>query len=171
MPQRDLQRFFDLEAIKTLKARYCRHIDSKQWDLLPEIFADDVRFDGFASAPTGSDGAAFVRGVSSRLKEAFTYHHCHTPEIHFLDDNTARGVWLMADYLEWPEPIGLPDAPKARGMYGFGYYEEEYRRIDGAWKMAHLRLVRVRLIPLPDDHPRLTVPPVFAARDWLAGGS
>ena len=147
---KDIQRLLDLECIKQLKSRYCRYIDSKQWDLL-----------------TGSNGSVFVKGVSSRLDPAFTMHHCHTPDIVFIDDDSARGVWAMADYMEWPEPIGLPDAPKARGMYGFGHYEEEYRRIDGQWKMSHLRLRRMRLIPLPDDHPRQSGAVSPAGNDWL----
>ncbi len=163
----DIQRLLDIEFIKQLKSRYCRYIDTKQWDLLPGLFSDDVRFDGFASAPTGSNGAAFVKGVSTRLDAAFTMHHCHTPDIVFIDDDAARGVWAMADYMEWPEPIGLPDAPKARGMYGFGHYEEEYRRIDGEWKMSHLRLRRMRLIPLPEDHPRQSGAVSPAENDWL----
>lgn len=166
----DLQRLLDIEDIKRLKSRYCRYIDSKQWHLLPTLFTDDVCFDGFASAPTGSDGAAFVLGVSARLGPAVTMHHCHTPDIVFADEHNARAVWAMADYMEWPEPIGLPEAPQARGMQGFGHYEEAYRRVDGVWKMAHLRLCRMRIVPLPADHPQQTAPVSPAALGWLPGG-
>src|SRR5579862_2942897 len=158
MNESDTRRLLDIEAIKQLKSRYCRYIDTKQWQALPSLFTADVRFDGFASAPTGSDGAAFVKGVSTRLGPAVTMHHCHTPDIVFIDDDRARAVWAMADYMEWPEPIGLPDAPLARGMQGFGHYEEEYRRIDGVWKMSHLRLCRMRLAALPAEHPHQTSP-------------
>ena len=163
----EISRLLDVESIKQLKARYCRYIDTKQWDLLPTLFSDDVRFDGFAAAPTGSNGAAFVKGVIARLNDAVSMHHCHTPDIVFLDDDTARGVWAMADYMEWAKPIGLADAPNARGMYGFGHYEEEYRRINGVWKMSHLRLRRMRMIPLPDDHPVQTAAVLPAGNDWL----
>ena len=169
MSESAVQRLVDIEEIKRLKARYCRYIDTKQWSLLQTLFTDDVRFDGFASAPTGSDGAAFVRGVSARLQDATTMHHCHTPDIVFLEANVARCTWAMADYMEWPEPIGLPDAPSARGMYGFGHYEEEYRRVDGEWRMARLRLRRLRLIPLPPDHPEQTGAVAPATPDWLPG--
>lgn len=148
------QRLLDIEAIKVLKSRYCRYIDTKRWGDLVDIFTSDVRFDGFASAPSGSDGAAFVKGVSSRLQSAFTKHHCHTPEFSFLGADEANGVWVMSDYMEWDAPIGLPEAPNSRGMQGFGYYEESYRREAGGWKMSFLRLVRTRLVPLPDDHPK-----------------
>ena len=165
----DTQRLLDIEDIKQLKARYCRYIDTKQWHLLPSLFTSDVRFDGFASAPSGSDGNAFVRGVSSRLGSAVTMHHCHTPDLVFLAPDQARGVWAMADYMEWPEPIGLPDAPQARGMYGFGHYEEAYRRTEVGWRIAHLRLRRMRLIALADDLPRQVGPVSPAGIDWLPG--
>ena len=167
MQSSDVERLLALEEIKQLKARYCRFIDTKQWASLPPLFTTDVRFDGFASAPTGSDAAAFIRGVSTRLGPAVSMHHCHTPEIIFDGVDKARGVWAMADYMEWPEPISLPEAPLARGMYGFGHYEEEYRREEGVWRIAHLRLRRMRLIALPPDHPKQASPTSVAGMDWL----
>jgi hypothetical protein len=164
------EQLVDLEDIRRLKARYCRYIDTKQWDLLGTLFADDVRFDGFGAAPNGSGKDAFLKGVQARLKDAFSLHHCHTPDIVFIDHDTARGVWTMEDYLEWPQPIGLPDFPNARGMQGFGHYEEEYRRVNGIWKMRHLRLRRMRMFPLRDDHPgKQTTPTWPAGNDWLPG--
>ena len=171
MSNPDIQRLFDIEEIKRLKARYCRYIDTKNWDQLPSLFTDDVRFDGFASAPSGSDAKAFIKGVSARLGPAYTMHHCHTPDIVFDGADKARGVWAMADYMEWPEPIALPDAPLARGMYGFGHYEEEYRRVGSGWRIAHLRLRRMRMIPLPPDHPRQTGSTSPAGLDWLPGNA
>lgn len=168
MAFKNLQQFLDLEDIKILKSRYCRYIDTKRWEDLNSIFTSDVRFDGFASAPTGSDGRDFIKGVSGRLAEAFTKHHCHTPEINFTSENTARGIWSMSDYMEWPDAIGLDDAPQSRGLFGFGYYEEDYRReADGNWRMSFLRLVRTRLVPLADDHPKALVAAVMPDPAWL----
>jgi hypothetical protein len=138
-----------LEDIRALKARYCRYIDTKQWDRLRGLFSADARFEGFGSAPDGSDADAFVRGVSTRLKDAVSIHHCHTPDIVFFGPSRARGVWAMQDHLEWPQPIRLKEAPEARGFVGFGHYEEEYVREAGAWKMHLLRLTRLRIDPLP----------------------
>lgn len=169
MFQTEVQRLLDIEAIKRLKARYCRYLDTKQWQRLPSLFTEDARFDGFASAPAGSDVAAWVDGVSSRLHKVVMYHHCHTPDIDFLDGATARAVWSMAGYLEWPEPIGLEENPQARGMQGFGHYEEEYRKTDGAWKIAHIRFCCMRMSSLRADLPaqRLPVDPVGLG--WMPG--
>lgn len=137
-----------LEAIHSLKARYCRYIDTKQWEGLRSLFSADARFEGFGSAPDGADADAFVAGVSQRLREAVSIHHCHMPEIVFLSADRARGVWAMNDHLEWPEPLQLKEAPEARGFVGYGHYEEEYAREQGVWKMVFLRLTRLRIDPL-----------------------
>jgi hypothetical protein len=167
--ERSVGRLGDLEAIRTLKARYCRFLDAKRWEALRALFAPDARFEGFASAPDGADADAFVRGVAARLGDAITMHHCHTPDIAFVDDDTARGIWSMEDYLEWPAPAGLPGAPRSRGLWGCGFYEEQYRRLDGAWKMQRLRLVRVRAVALPDDHPPPRLAPATPTVGWLDG--
>ena len=169
MSDAELQRLLDIEAIKQLKARYCRYLDTKQWDSLPQLFTEDATFDGYASAPSGSDVATWLQGVSSRLADAVMHHHCHTPDIVFLSETQARAVWAMAGYLEWPEPAGLEEAPRARGMQGFGHYEEEYRKVGGQWKMDYLRFCTMRMAALRDDLPAQTLPTAPVSRDWLPG--
>lgn len=144
----------DLEQIKQLKARYCRFIDQKQWDRLATLFAPGTRFDGFGSAPPGSDAAAFIAGISKRLANVIAIHHCHMPEIAFTGPDTARGIWAMMDYLEFPDGEAPGEAPGSRGFQGFGHYEEEYVRTAAGWQFSYLRLTRLRVDPLPADHPR-----------------
>lgn len=161
------QRLADREAIRTLRARYCRYIDTKQWTRLRTLFADDARFDGFASAPSGAGPDAFVAGVSARLGDAISVHQCSLPDIAFGDDDHARGVWSMSDWLEWPAPGRVPGVPEARGMLGFGHYEEAYRRDASVWKFAFLRLTRLRVVPLAGDLPPPLAGLLRASPDWL----
>lgn len=143
-----LERIEAREAIRNLKARYCRYIDTKQWDRLRSLFSDDARFEGFGSAPDGANADDFVRGVATRLRDAISVHHCHMPEIAFFGPTNARAIWAMQDHLEWPAPIQLKEAPEARGFIGYGHYEEAYVLQEGAWKMQFLRLTRLRIDPL-----------------------
>jgi hypothetical protein len=163
----DAQRLADLEAIRRLRARYCRYIDTKQWTRLRALFADDARFEGFASAPSGSGPDTFVAGVSARLGDAISVHQCFMPDIVFVDADHARGVWAMTDYLEWPATGRVPGAPNARGLTGYGHYEEAYRRVGDAWRFAFLRLTRLRIVPLPDDHPHPAGEALRASPEWL----
>lgn len=166
-----LDRLLAHNEILELKARYCRYIDTKQWAALRDLFSPQARFEGFGSAPDGCDADRFVQGVSQRLSNAVSIHHCHMPEIVFLDRDTARGVWAMADHLEWPEPIALREAPDACGFVGYGHYEEEYRRIDGRWYMHFLRLTRLRVDDLsPGPAARRSASLRAASTDWLEKG-
>ena len=163
----DVQRLLDIESIKQLKSRYCRFIDTKQWERLRDLFTADARFEGLGSAPTGAGVEEFVGGISTRLARAVAVHHCHTPDIAFVDADTARGVWAMQDFVQWLEPIELREAPGAQGFVGFGHYEEEYRRIDGQWKIRLLRLTRLRIDPLPPGAPAPRPGFLAASSDWL----
>lgn len=43
-----IARLEDLEAIRSLDARYCRHLDDGDWDALMDLFTDDGEFDGLS---------------------------------------------------------------------------------------------------------------------------
>jgi uncharacterized protein (TIGR02246 family) len=138
----------ELEEIRRLKARYFRHLDRKEWVELAQVFTADAHMDADGFTSTGRDEiVAFLRRV---LADTRTVHHGHMPEID-LDGDTARGIWAMEDYVEF----GAHDPPK--GLRGYGHYEEEYRREDGTWRIANLRLVRLRVDllegGLPDSLP------------------
>ena len=84
-----------------------------------------------------------VTTVSTALIGARTAHHGHMPEIEITGDGTARGIWAMFDYVEWPEqngdarrPPGL--RPLSRGVRAGG------RRVAD----RRTRLERLRVDPL-----------------------
>jgi hypothetical protein len=159
-----LHNLLSLERIRQVKARYCRYIDTKQWQRLPSLFADDCRFEGLGSAPAGADVATFVSGVSTRLNNTISVHHCHMPEITLTSATSARGIWAMEDYVEWQDGSTVKETPGHRGFYGFGHYEEEYRIDAGEWKISFLRLTRLRIDAVPADNP----PPRMGARQATA---
>ena len=165
MSTAELQRVLDLQDIAYLKARYCRCIDLQQWETLRTLFTTEAQFEGFPKAPDASGVEGFCSGVAGRLKGAVTAHHLHQPDIQLTGPDTARGVWAMQDYNEWPHAIGVPGSPQAVGFRGYGFYEEEYRRVDGAWKICFMRLTRLRLDPLFPDAGRPF--PATANAAWL----
>lgn len=167
MPTWTLQQLSDLEDIRQLKARYCRFIDTKQWDRLAGLFTPGTRFEGFGSAPTGADEKVFVAGISKRLAEVVSIHHCHTPEIAFTGPDRARGLWQMMDFLQFPADAPPREAPDAGGFVAFGYYEEEYVRAADGWRFAFLRLTRLRVDPLPKSHPAARPGFIAPTPDWL----
>ncbi|WP_202820633.1 nuclear transport factor 2 family protein [Variovorax sp. JS1663] len=156
-----------LEHIAQLKARYCRYIDTKQWEKLASVFTQDCRFEGLGSAPAGADVATFVKGVSARLAPTISVHHVHQPEVVLTSASTARGVWAMEDFVEWQDGGAVKEAPGAKGFRGYGHYEEEYRREGDTWKISFLRLTRLRIDPVPLDSSNPRMGSRQATPDWI----
>jgi hypothetical protein len=138
----------DIEAIKQLKARYFRLMDTKEWDAMRrEVFADDVVVDTSSSGGGVIAGAApFVAFLQEAIGDVVTVHHGHMPEIELASATTATGIWAMEDMLRWPE--GAP----IRELHGYGHYHEVYARTDGRWRISTTRLTRLRVdLEMPDS--------------------
>jgi hypothetical protein len=137
----------EIEAIKQLKARYFRTMDTKDWAGMRRVFCDDVEIDTSASGGgiiTGADEfLLFLRGA---LGDVITVHHGHTPEIELTSVTTANGIWAMEDMLRWPD---------GRELHGFGHYHETYRKAEGQWRIKSSRLTRLRMdMTAPPSHRR-----------------
>jgi SnoaL-like domain len=141
----------DLEAIRQLKARYCRYLDTKDIESWRGVFTSDVvvKLDMAVSsggadpmtAPPLEGVDAFVPTVLAGIGGAATMHHCHTPEITLTSDTTASGIWAMEDRLVYPD---------GREVRGAGHYHETYEKNDGAWRIKTLRLTRTILETVGD---------------------
>ena len=68
----------DIEAIKQLKARYCRMLDTKDWDGFRQVLADDVVMDS-----TGSGGSV-ITGIFAGISGTGYFTYC------FISSRTAR---------------------------------------------------------------------------------
>jgi hypothetical protein len=138
----------DIEAIKRLKGRYFRLMDTKDWAGFRRLFTDDVTVD------VSVDGAGVFEGVDAllamlepTLAEVVTVHHGHTPEIELTSPTTATGIWAMEDHLRFPEgnELGISE------LHGYGHYHETYAKSEdgdgdrGEWRISSTRLNRLRL--------------------------
>jgi hypothetical protein len=171
-----VRQLLDRELIKETKARYFRYIDTKQWDKWRTCFTDDCRFE---MSKDFTDPDEWVRYVSTNIADARTAHHGHMPEITFIDQDRARGIWAMYDIVEFPaiadtaggfRGFGHYATPEnARGFMGCGHYEDEYRRVGEEWKISFMRLTRLRVDSLlqgsgrPMDIPANRLPSL----EWL----
>jgi len=156
-----------IAEIGVLKARYCRFIDTKRWEDLRSLFVEDAKFEGLGSAPQGANLDMFINGISARFAQATSVHHCHMPDIVLTGADRARGTWAMMDYVQWPTGFDVAEVPGHPGFFGYGYYEEEYARRDGLWKISFLRLTRIRFDALPPGHPEPRPGKLQADPRWL----
>lgn len=144
-----LQKLMAVEDIKALKARYCRLLDTKDWDGLAALFLDDAVLD--VQQDTGNPPihgrAAIIEQIRFAVIEAASSHQVHTPEISLSSDATAEGVWAMQDRVVW-QP-GKSPIPGVASITGYGQYHETYRDTPDGWKFASLRLTRFHV----DMHP------------------
>lgn len=145
-----LQELVEIEAIKRLKARYFRSIDTHDWEAFGAVFAPQAEFDvrDDVGPETGflTGRQQIVDFVRAAVGTARTIHHGHMPEIDLEAPDRARGIWAMYDYVEF---AASPDAAGARsGLHGYGHYHETYVKHAGAWQIASLRLARLRIDPL-----------------------
>ena len=126
----------DLEAIKQLKARYFRFMDTKDWEGYRTVFAEEAWMRNSPDPEEVFEGRdEIVRKVSEALAEAVTVHHGHMPEITLTGADTATGIWAMYDFVEFPQLV----------LHGWGHYHEEYVKRDGEWQILSSRLTRLRL--------------------------
>jgi hypothetical protein len=153
-----------IEAIKQLKARYFRYLDTKQWERWRSLFTDDCALPGNRYASIDD----LVATISAERQDAITVHQGHTPEIVITGPGTARGIWAMSDYVEFSEPAREGRAKGYRGFVGAGHYEEEYRAEEGKWKISSMRLTRLRVDAIVDGPlPKIEGYPLSAGNAWL----
>lgn len=144
MSEDSIQHLLDIEAIKQLKARYFRTMDTKDWSGFKAVFASDARMIVPEGGVDLTGNQTIADTISGFLQGATTTHHGHMPEIQITGTNTANGIWAMFDYVQFP---GL-DGQSGMGLQGYGHYHEEYVREDGEWKIARLELTRLRVDPV-----------------------
>lgn len=145
----DLERLVAIEEIKQLKARYCRAMDEKRWNLMREVFTTVAAFGPFEPGGAVHHGAdEIARFLETSMESVRSVHQAYMPEITVTGPTSAHGTWAMRDLVE--TAIG-EQGPM--GFRGFGYYEEEYRVEDGAWRIDRLRLPRLQMHPLAGGYP------------------
>jgi hypothetical protein len=129
----------EIEAIKQLKARYFRLMDTKKWGELEDVFCADAIVDTTGDGGwTTHSASEFVEMLRASIEQVTTVHHGHMPEIELTSATTARAVWAMEDQLWWPEGAPL------RHMHGYGHYLDTYEKTSTGWRIKSLTLTRLQ---------------------------
>jgi 3-phenylpropionate/cinnamic acid dioxygenase small subunit len=126
--------FSDWLAIASLKAAYCRLLDTKQWEAWGQLFVEDFHLDVTGSGGdvvTGRDAA--VASVRGAIETTRTAHQVHFPEI-AIDGDEATAIWAMQDRLVWDD---------GKTLTGYGHYHERYVRTAEGWRIAASKLTRL----------------------------
>ncbi len=134
----DLEYVRDWLALGEAKARYCRTLDTKDWQGFADLMMEDLELDMSATSDLevikGREAA--IAMIRASIETARTAHQVHSPEMS-IDGDEAQVIWAMQDRVVWGE-----DRPS---LTGYGHYHERWLRHNGEWKLAALRLTRLHL--------------------------
>ena len=129
--ERRIARLEDIEAIKQLKARYCEICDDDHNpERIASVFAPDGIWEGagFGKAQGHDAIRELFRGFQQLI--SFSQHNVMNPQLQ-VDGDRATGSW----YFLGPFTFRKGNENKWLALR----YDDDYVRIDGAWKYQHLR--------------------------------
>lgn len=116
------------EAIKELKYEYIDALDAPDPDRFVGLFTEDATFEaGSYGTVTGRDGVREF--VDYRAADDRAYYHMATNPRIDVDGDEASAHWYY---------LVLKVADDGPTEWGQGTYEDEYRRVDGEWRIASL---------------------------------
>lgn len=132
--QQRLQNVEDLEAIRRLKADYCRYADDPEGaEKFAALFTEDATLDEGDDVliVQGRSRLAHLHRVSWRYTR-FNAHFVFSPSID-LDGDTATAHWRLLQMVTVAEPGRDEEAYLAAG-----WYDDRYQRVDGSWRIAEV---------------------------------
>ena len=118
------------------KARYCRTLDTRDWDGLAALLTADVEFgmgDGHVEPHMTVGRDETLTLLQSLVAGSKTAHHVHAPEID-LNGDEAQVIWAVQDRAVFDSGLAVT---------GYGHYTERWVRQAGQWKLASARLAHL----------------------------
>ena len=146
--ERQVGELRDIEAIKQLKSRYIRMVDTQDWDGWRETMAEDIVQVTDMGVVGGRE--QIIAAVSEGLAGGSIVHHTNAPEIELTGDDSARGVWATEDLVQ----VTVGGAPLE--FHGHGHYHDEFVRTPDGWRVVRSEETRLRFDQIAGEFP----PPV-----------
>ena len=135
-----LEELLEIESIKQTRTLGARHLDAGDWEALADLYTSDARCE-FGPYGTWEDQSAFAR-LFREAEEPFVkagpYSNLHVIVNHVVTltgPDTATGMMYLLDFV-----TGDMMRPGGNPLYWLGVYDEEYRKVDGRWKIARQSL-------------------------------
>lgn len=135
----DINALIDREAIRTLRTLYAHHLDSNNIAALDQVFSADATVEVTVGKMEGIDA------IRNGLQEAFVLfdrdHHGSYPFMHVIANHwvnltgpdTAEGTCYLVDFETAKKPDPNP-------LLLLGLYSDQYKRIEGQWRITRTRL-------------------------------
>ncbi|MCZ4534741.1 nuclear transport factor 2 family protein [Gordonia terrae] len=119
--------FEDLRAIESLKYRYLRSLDTKDWATFESTLTEDVT-GNYGESLAFSNRNELVGYMRENVGPAvITEHRVAHPEVE-IDGDTARGRWYLQDRVIVAEFSFM--------LIGAAFYDDTYRRTADGWRIS-----------------------------------
>lgn len=132
------------EEIRNLRTDYSAFFDAHEIEALAALFTEDAVCE-FGSYGEWR-GRATIRDNYAKVLAAIqapfdTLHVATNAFLRLTSPTMAVGRWYLIDYVTRQQP----GAFETRGghedpLLYLGMYEDEYRKVDGRWRIAHVKL-------------------------------
>jgi hypothetical protein len=150
----------EFELIKRLKYAYARCLDLKRWDDIAKLFTEDAvaSYSGGGYSFEGRDAIVDFLRRSMGAETFHSSHKMHHPEIELTGPTTARATWALDDV------VVMTDFEVT--VRGCSFYEDEYVKLGGDWKIKRTGYKRV----FEEIQPRGNVEGLKLTASWWATG-
>jgi hypothetical protein len=140
----------EIDAIKQLKYRYARILGLARFDELEPLFCEDVTASYSDGKYVANGRAALIQFLRDAHQHVHHLWHMTMPEIVLTGPDSATGTWGMIHYALTRATHDQIDV--------YGYYSDEYRRVDGQWRIKHTGYTTVLDQTISGkDNPSLTI--------------
>lgn len=160
------EQLWDIEAVKQVQYAYAYYIDSKNPEGVMSLFTNEAvaEYSVLGTDPLDIDGIrTFIAGATSP-EGGWMAHQMVSPYI-VVDGNKASGMFYLTFF-----GAPTPDTPAGQLPWIQGWYNNEYVKVGGEWKIKHLRFtaqasgtISGALLPQPwgtfEFPPSFTYPP------------
>ncbi|MBV1906717.1 MAG: nuclear transport factor 2 family protein [Pseudomonadales bacterium] len=133
-----LQELLDREAIRDLPNRYCHCVWQKDVPGIVDLFTADGWIKMGRKPVSGHPAllTLYEKALGDLVPRPFIHNHV----IELENADTAKGTCYV-------EIRGVQDD---KSVVGAGYYDDEYRKVDGKWKIHSRDVTMHFMVPLED---------------------
>lgn len=125
-----LQEISDRLEIQDLMVRYSHAVDTRQWDLLDEVFTADAYIDYSAMGGSAGDLASTKKFLGDMLPNFLAFQHLISNSSIAVDGDTATGRTLCHN------PMLVADAQGKQSLMLCGlWYLDSFVRVEGQWRI------------------------------------
>jgi hypothetical protein len=135
----EIETFLEIEKIKKLRVLYSHYFDSNDLESMAALFTDDVICE-YGKYGTWVGKEELLKNYKAAHAHHDVFHNGSYPYMHIITNQwveltgpeTAEGRCYLFD--------NVTTEPDKNPLLLLGIYDDEYKKVDGAWKIHRTRI-------------------------------